>query len=132
MNIKKTIVCILALISIIFSSCASMNPDEIDWEHTNYRVIGSGGVLPDKWASSYEGSQSEIAVGYVFCTTIILLPIGAPLALNGLYRVKRYESAAQKEEYKLAYQKQLIRRQLELEKYNKELEEYKKSLEEAK
>lgn len=133
MKIKSLLFAILSA-SLIFSSCATMNRDDIDWESTSYQPIGSGGYLPDKWASSYSGSQTETAVGCVMCYSIVLLPIGAPLALNGVYRAHRYEAEGKKEEYKFAYQKQLAKRELELEAYKKqqkaEIEAYKKKLQE--
>lgn len=135
MKIKSLLFAILSA-SLIFSSCASMDRDDIDWENTNYQPIGSGGYLPDKWASSYSGSQTETAVGCVMCYSIVLLPIGAPLALNGVYRAHRYEAEGKKEEYKFAYQKQLAKKEVELELYKKKLEAeketYKKQLEEEK
>lgn len=126
MKIKSLLFAILSA-SLIFSSCATMNRDDIDWESTSYQPIGSGGYLPDKWAESYSGSQTETAVGCVMCYSIVLLPIGAPLALNGVYRAHRYEAEGKKEEYKIAYQKQLAKRELELEAYKKKLQEESKN-----
>ena len=126
MKIKSLLFAILSA-SLIFSSCATMNRDDIDWESTSYQPIGSGGYLPDKWASSYSGSQTETAVGCVMCYSIVLLPIGAPLALNGVYRAHRYEAEGKKEEYKFADQKQLAKRERELEAYKKKLQEESKN-----
>ena len=121
----KSLLCAILAASLLFSSCASMDRDDIDWENTNYQPIGSGGYLPDKWAESYSGSQTEVVAGYIMCYTIILLPIGAPLALNGVYRAHKYETEGKKEEYKFAYQKQLAKKEVELELYKKKLEEEK-------
>ena len=121
MKIKSVVFAILAA-SLIFSGCASMNKNEIDWENTSYKPIDSGGYLPEYWANRYSGAQTETAAGAVMCYTIVLIPIGAPFLFNGLYRAHRYENAGRNEEYKLAYQKQLVRQNAELELYKKKLE----------
>lgn len=132
MKVKSILFAILAC-SMIFSGCASMDRSEINWETTNYKPIGSGGYLPEKWAKNYSGSHTETVVGYLCCCTLILIPVGAPLAFNGLYRAHRYETEGKKEEYYKAYQKQLAKRDAEIEAYNKQLEAekeaYKKQLE---